>query len=205
MPLPCPRARVQETNVYEQILYEVADPVATITLNRPAQLNAWTDRMAAEVKHAMARAEADPQVVVIVVTGAGRGFCAGADLKRLQALSAGERSSGRGDRPRRRSRRSRTRRLVPRHLHLPDVDPQAGGRGGERRLRGHGGADRALLRRALRLGPRGLHHRVLAPRTGRRVGPLVAAAARSSGPRTRSICSSPRARSAARRPSASAS
>ena len=80
--------------MYEQILYEVADPVATITLNRPAQLNAWTDRMAAEVKHAMARAEADPQVVVIVVTGAGRGFCAGADLKRLQALSAGERSSG---------------------------------------------------------------------------------------------------------------
>ncbi len=47
--------------MYEQILYEVADPVATITLNRPAQLNAWTDRMAAEVKHAMARAEADPR------------------------------------------------------------------------------------------------------------------------------------------------
>lgn len=80
--------------MYEEILYDVKDPVATITLNRPAQLNAWTDRMAAEVKHAMARAEADPQVVVIVVTGAGRGFCAGADLKRLQALSAGERSSG---------------------------------------------------------------------------------------------------------------
>jgi enoyl-CoA hydratase/carnithine racemase len=79
--------------MYEEILYEVKDPVATITLNRPAQLNAWTDRMAAELKHAMARAEADPQVVVIVVTGSGRGFCAGADLKRLQAISVGKRSS----------------------------------------------------------------------------------------------------------------
>jgi enoyl-CoA hydratase/carnithine racemase len=79
--------------MYEEILYEVKDPVATITLNRPAQLNAWTDRMAAELKHAMARAEADPQVVVIVVTGAGRGFCAGADLKRLHAISVGNRSS----------------------------------------------------------------------------------------------------------------
>jgi enoyl-CoA hydratase/carnithine racemase len=77
--------------MYEEIQYEVKDPVATVTLSRPAQLNAWTDRMAAEVKHAMARAEADPQVVVIVLTGAGRGFCAGADLKRLQAITAGER------------------------------------------------------------------------------------------------------------------
>jgi enoyl-CoA hydratase/carnithine racemase len=77
--------------MYEEILYEVSDPVATVTLNRPAQLNAWTDRMAAEVKHAVAQAEADPRVVVIAITGAGRGFCAGADLKRLQAISEGRR------------------------------------------------------------------------------------------------------------------
>jgi enoyl-CoA hydratase/carnithine racemase len=77
--------------VYDEILYEVADPVATITLNRPAQLNAWTDRMAAEVKHAMAQAEEDRRVVVIVLTGAGRGFCAGADMKRLQAITEGRR------------------------------------------------------------------------------------------------------------------
>jgi len=76
---------------YEEIIYEVADPVATIKLNRPAQLNAWTDRMAAEVKHAVAAAEADERVVVIVLTGEGRGFCAGADLKGLQAIGAGER------------------------------------------------------------------------------------------------------------------
>jgi enoyl-CoA hydratase/carnithine racemase len=76
---------------YEQIIYAVDDPVATITLNRPQALNAWTDRMGLEVRHAVAAAEADPRVVGIVITGAGRGFCAGADMGRLSALSAGER------------------------------------------------------------------------------------------------------------------
>ena len=80
--------------MYEQILYEVSDPIATITLNRPEFLNAWTDRMSAEVRHAMACAEADTRVVVIILTGAGRGFCAGADLKGLQAISDGQRGSG---------------------------------------------------------------------------------------------------------------
>lgn len=79
---------------YEQIIYSVEDPIATIKLNRPAQLNAWTDRMAAEVKHAIADAEADERVVVIVLTGEGRGFCAGADLKNLQAIGAGARGGG---------------------------------------------------------------------------------------------------------------
>jgi enoyl-CoA hydratase/carnithine racemase len=74
---------------YEQILYEVNEPVATITLNRPSALNAWTSWMGAEVKHAVARAEDDPAVVAIVITGAGRGFCAGADMKNLDALSQG--------------------------------------------------------------------------------------------------------------------
>jgi len=79
--------------MYEQILSEVADPVATIRLNRPDRLNAWTDRMGEEVRHAIAAAEADKSVVGIVLTGAGRGFCAGADLKNLQAISAGERQT----------------------------------------------------------------------------------------------------------------
>jgi enoyl-CoA hydratase/carnithine racemase len=78
--------------VYEEILYEVDDPVATITLNRPQALNAWTDRMAAEVRHAVAAAEADPRVVGIVLTGAGRGFCAGADMNRLAAIREGNRT-----------------------------------------------------------------------------------------------------------------
>ncbi|MCH7869397.1 MAG: enoyl-CoA hydratase [Myxococcales bacterium] len=74
---------------YQQILYKVDDPIATITLNRPKSLNAWTPQMGVEVKHAFAQAEADPAVVVIVLTGAGRGFCAGADLKGLSNLSEG--------------------------------------------------------------------------------------------------------------------
>ncbi len=78
--------------MYEQILYDVDDPVATITLHRPAQLNAWTNRMAVEVKHALAAAEADPRVVVIVLTGAGRGFCAGADLGQLRSIVEGDRA-----------------------------------------------------------------------------------------------------------------
>jgi enoyl-CoA hydratase/carnithine racemase len=74
---------------YEQILYEVDDPVATITLNRPDALNAWTPRMATEVRHAVAAAEADPAVVGIILTGAGRGFCAGADMTSLNAITEG--------------------------------------------------------------------------------------------------------------------
>ena len=74
---------------YEQITYVVDDPVATITLDRPAQLNAWTQRMAAEVRHAVARAEADPAVVGIILTGAGRAFCAGADMGNLTSLTEG--------------------------------------------------------------------------------------------------------------------
>jgi enoyl-CoA hydratase/carnithine racemase len=72
---------------YEDILYDVEDPVATITLNRPQALNAWTQRMARDVRDAVGRAERDPAVVGIVITGAGRGFCAGADMNDLSALS----------------------------------------------------------------------------------------------------------------------
>ena len=75
--------------MYDEILYEVTDPVATITLNRPDQLNAWTNRMGTEVRHAVATAEADPAVVGIVLTGAGRGFCAGADMKTLTSITEG--------------------------------------------------------------------------------------------------------------------
>lgn len=75
---------------YDEILYEVDDPVATITLHRPEQLNAWTPRMGVEVRHAVAAAEADPAVVAIVMTGAGRGFCAGADLTALSGITEGQ-------------------------------------------------------------------------------------------------------------------
>ena len=75
--------------MYEQILYEVAEPVATITLNRPQSLNAWTPQMDQEVQDAFRRAEEDTRVVGIILTGAGKAFCAGADLKGLEAVSEG--------------------------------------------------------------------------------------------------------------------
>jgi enoyl-CoA hydratase/carnithine racemase len=75
--------------VYDEIRYEVDDPVATITLNRPAALNAWTNTMDAEIRDAMARAVADRSVVGIVVTGEGRAFCAGADMNMLSSLTEG--------------------------------------------------------------------------------------------------------------------
>jgi enoyl-CoA hydratase/carnithine racemase len=75
--------------MYDEILYDVTDPVATITLNRPAQMNAWTGTMDREIRDAITRASADRSVVGIVITGAGRAFCAGADMKSLSALSSG--------------------------------------------------------------------------------------------------------------------
>ena len=69
--------------MFEHIVYEVEAPVATITLNRPAHLNAWTARMGQEVREAVHLATADADVVGIVLTGAGRGFCAGADVSAL--------------------------------------------------------------------------------------------------------------------------
>ncbi len=65
---------------YEQILYEVEDGVATVTLNRPDKLNAMTMQMGAEMGDAMAEADGDDAVRAVVLTGAGRAFCAGADL-----------------------------------------------------------------------------------------------------------------------------
>ncbi len=66
---------------YEQILVEVAEDVCTITLNRPDRLNAWTGQMSAELYDAISTANDNPQVGAMIVTGAGRGFCAGADIK----------------------------------------------------------------------------------------------------------------------------
>ncbi|MEI2417694.1 enoyl-CoA hydratase [Orrella sp. JC864] len=71
---------------YEQIDYQVADAVATITLNRPARMNALTRIMEAELRSAIEAADADRRVKVIVLTGAGRAFCAGMDMQELETL-----------------------------------------------------------------------------------------------------------------------
>lgn len=65
---------------YSVIKYEIADRVLTITLNRPEKLNAFADGMGVELMDALNRADEDDDVRAIIVTGAGRGFCAGADL-----------------------------------------------------------------------------------------------------------------------------
>jgi len=65
---------------FEQIVYEKADYIATITLNRPERMNAFTAQMIDEWYAALLDANADPDVRVVIVTGAGRGFCAGADV-----------------------------------------------------------------------------------------------------------------------------
>jgi enoyl-CoA hydratase/carnithine racemase len=75
-------------------LYEVHDKVALITLNRPDRLNAWNGDLARGYFSSLDRAVADPGVGVIVVTGAGRGFCAGADMDVLQGIGSG---AGAGD------------------------------------------------------------------------------------------------------------
>ena len=73
--------------MYEEIIYEVEDPVATITINRPEHLNALTARTQVELKHAMIAAERDESVVGIILTGAGRAFSAGADMRSLAEIA----------------------------------------------------------------------------------------------------------------------
>lgn len=89
---------------YEQITYDVSGPIATITLNRPEKLNAYTWIMGAEMRDALTQVEEDDNLRVTILTGAGRGFCAGADLtrggdtfdysKREKDPSAGTRPTG---------------------------------------------------------------------------------------------------------------
>lgn len=68
---------------FADVLYDIKNRIATITLNRPDRLNAYTGQMANSIKQAMSKAANDPEVRVIVLTGAGRGFCAGADMEVL--------------------------------------------------------------------------------------------------------------------------
>jgi enoyl-CoA hydratase/carnithine racemase len=109
--------------MFEDILFTTANGVATITLNRPEKLNAWTAAMQSSIKEAMVKAADDNTVRVIVVTGSGRGFCAGADMSGLQQIDAGkwdERVLAAGDHG----------ISLKREQLGPDVSPHYGGRFG---------------------------------------------------------------------------
>lgn len=67
---------------FEQIIYDKSDGIATITLNRPERMNAFTGKMIDEWYQALLDANTDPDMRVVIVTGSGRGFCAGADVAR---------------------------------------------------------------------------------------------------------------------------
>ena len=76
---------------YECLLYEVKDGIATLTLNRPERLNALGGTLRQDLHDAVTRAGADPEVRVMVVTGAGKGFCSGGDVKVMGEAKAGQR------------------------------------------------------------------------------------------------------------------
>ena len=81
------------------VLYEVKDRVATVTLNRPDRLNAFNSEMGTALREAMQSAARDGDVRVIVLTGAGRGFCAGADMERLSGAASSGVSGSANDTP----------------------------------------------------------------------------------------------------------
>jgi enoyl-CoA hydratase/carnithine racemase len=76
---------------YECLLYEVKDGIATLTLNRPDRLNALGGSLRDDLHDAVTRSAADPEVRVMVITGAGKGFCSGGDVKAMGEAKAGQR------------------------------------------------------------------------------------------------------------------
>src|SRR5215510_9352359 len=74
---------------YKCLLYEVKDAVATLTLNRPERLNALGDTLRDDLYDAVFRASQDPEIRALVVTGAGKGFCAGGDVKAMNDTKEG--------------------------------------------------------------------------------------------------------------------
>ncbi len=101
---------------YETLLYDVAEHVCTITFNRPEKMNTWNATVAAELSDAMQRANADPDVRAVVLTGAGRAFCAGADLEGGGDTFANRRSRQAGENPGR-----NTRNVLPNEIDKPVI------------------------------------------------------------------------------------
>ena len=102
---------------YETLLYEVSEHVATITFNRPEKMNTWNAQVASELSEAMLKANTDDEVRAIVLTGAGRAFCAGADLER-----GGETFANRDESGGRQSDEGRnTRNVYPNEINKPVI------------------------------------------------------------------------------------
>lgn len=99
---------------YQALLYDVADQVATLTFNRPEKMNTWNATLAAELSDALRQANADDGVRAVVLTGAGRAFCAGADLERGGDTFAGREQGETQD-------QSELGREL-RHLHPHEID-----------------------------------------------------------------------------------
>ncbi len=72
---------MEKTVEYEQIRFEIAEGIATLTLCRPERMNAWTYQMSAELVDAIERCNDNAEVGAMIITGEGRGFCAGADIE----------------------------------------------------------------------------------------------------------------------------
>ena len=141
---------------YEQITTDLVDRVLVITLNRPERLHAWTPRMGEELIDAFDRVDADDEVRAVILTGAGRGYCAGADL-----AAGGETFNRPGgeDLPGRDRRRP---------LHAADVRVDQAGDRGDQRTGGWGGRDDDVAARQLMWRMLGAEHPMLAHRADSR-------------------------------------
>ncbi len=127
---------------YETIKYEVAEQILTITLNRPDKLNAFTATMRREMIDAFDTVDADDEVRAVIVTGAGRGFCAGADLSAGAKTFDRDARAGRALMPTARSIQRRAcataaARSTLAHLRVPEAGDRGGERAGGRRRRHH--------------------------------------------------------------------
>ena len=109
---------------YHDLIYEKNDHIATITLDNPEKLNAMTGQMLASFSRAIERVRRDDDVRVLVLTGAGRGFCTGADTEMLIALAQGKPVPGAVEDESRRHAMELTKQLIYRGLHETNIATQ---------------------------------------------------------------------------------